>query len=101
MKSSFILSSWFKAFAILSAIPFSSRCGAKVFLAAAGRESCLPWRGESRRVGCNGGLTGRHSIDEKDDSIEGQVQNKVALSETDRALHTDRAPPDEQVRGDG
>ena len=100
MKSSFILSRWFKAFAILSAIPFPSGCWAKVFPAVAGRESCLPWRGESRRVGGNAGLTGRHSIDQTDDSIEGQVQIKKGLSDTARTLYTDRAPPDEQVRGD-
>ena len=100
MKSSFILSGWCKAFAILSAIPFPSGCGAKVFLAVAGRESCLPWRGESRRVGGNAGLTGRHSIDQKNDPMEGQVQIKKGLSDTDRTLYTDRAPPEEQVRGD-
>ena len=100
MKSSFILSGWFKAFAILSAIPFPSGCWAKVFPAVAGRESCLPWRCESRRVGGNAGLTGRHCIDQTDDSMEGQVQIKKGFPERDRALHTDRAPPEEQVRGD-
>ena len=66
----------------------------------AGRKFSLRWRGERRRVGGNARLTGRHSIDKTDDSIEGQVQIKKGLSDTARTLYTDRAPPDEQVRGD-
>ena len=100
MKSSFILSRWFTAFAMLLAIPFPSGCCAKVFPAVAGRESCLPWRGENRRVGGNAGLTGRHCIDQTNDPMEGQVQIKKGLSDTDRTLYTDRAAPEEQVRGD-
>ena len=60
----------------------------------------MPWWGVSRRVGGNAGLTGRHSIDQTNDPMEGQVQIKKGFSEKDRALHTDRAPPEKQVRGD-
>ena len=35
-----------------------------------------------------------------DGSMEGQVQIKKGFSDKDRALHTDRALPEEQVRGD-
>ena len=73
-----------------------------------GHSISLRLRGESRRVGGNAGLTGRHSIDltgrhsidQKNDPMEGQVHIKKGLSDTDRTLYTDRAPPEEQVRGD-